>query len=306
MDLIHRLATPRRLACTAAVMTLFAVGCGSDSNSPTATGGGSSQSASTQDAALHDALPASIRDSGVLRVSTDDTLGQPFAESSGSGVVGVDADLAQQLGDLLGVKVEMSNVPFDGLIPGLQADRADVSISSMLDTKERQQVVDFVDFFKDGSGFLVKTGSSLTNLALDDQLCGKSAAAGKGSLEVIALQDQSKKCTAAGKPPVDVQQFSGVNTALLATISGRVDLYVGSASQIAWLELKNRGKLERSGEPFGVGIVGMAFPKDSPLVPVMQRALQKLIDNGAYREMLSRYNLQDTALDKATVNHALF
>lgn len=305
MSLISQAAFRRWLVCIALGVALVVAGCGDSSNSRSSSDGGSSKAEGTKDQALYDALPDRIRSRRVLRVSTDATLGRPFGEQSGSEIIGLDADLARELSALLGLKLQLANVPFDGIIPGLQADRADVSISSMLDTKERQKVLDFVDFFRDGSGFLVKAGGPLTDLALGE-LCGKSGSAGKGSLEALALQDESKKCKAAGKPPVDVELFSGVNTATLATISGRVDFYAGSASANAWVELQNKGKLQRSGEPFGVGIVGMAVPKDSELGPVLQKSLQKLMDDGTYADMLKKYNLQDTALEKATMNHALF
>ena len=54
--------------------------------------------------------------------------------------------MAEALGYVLGMKVQIVNTPFDSMIPSLQAGRADFLISDMLDTKKREQIVDFVDY----------------------------------------------------------------------------------------------------------------------------------------------------------------
>jgi polar amino acid transport system substrate-binding protein len=48
----------------------------------------------------------------------------------------------------------------------------------------------------------------------------------------------------------------------------------------------------------------MAMPKRSKLIPVVQKALQKLIDDGTYLEILKKYGVEEGALQKATVNDA--
>lgn len=257
------------------------------------------------DAALRELLPADVRSAGVLTVAVDATSGPPFAQKVGAEIEGINADLTDAIGEQLGLEVNLVDVPFDGITPGLEAKRYDLSASTMLDTKERQKSVDFVDFMKDGSGFLVPESSDQTDLALGPGLCGKKVAVGRGSFEAMSVADESTKCTAAGKAAISIETFSGVNTATLAVTSGRVEIYAGSASQNAFAEVQYKGKLKRSGAHFGVGIVGMAFPKGSELIEPIRAALQKLMDDGTYADIFAKYNQNDSVIDQATVNHAL-
>jgi polar amino acid transport system substrate-binding protein len=175
----------------------------------------------------------------------------------------------------------------------------------MLDTKEREQVVDFVDYIKDGSGFLVRSDDSHRNLKLAD-LCGMKAAAISGSVEQEDLEAQTKKCKSAGKPPISISIFQQNAQGVLALNSGRVDVWVGDSDQNAWLKQQNNGTVVQSGVPFNAAVDGMAIPKDSPLVPVIQKALQTLMDNGTYKKILAHYGVQDSAIPEATLNDAQY
>ena len=47
-----------------------------------------------------------------------------------------------------------TNTNFDGIIGGLDADRYDLALTSMIDKKERQESVDFVDYLNSGLAFM--------------------------------------------------------------------------------------------------------------------------------------------------------
>src|SRR5438045_6039413 len=115
----------------------------------------------------------------------------------------MDADLAQALAGVMGLKAKVVNATFDSIIPGLAAHKYDLGLSSFTDTKEREKVVDFVTYFKAGSSFVVCAhgGTHVTSL---EQLCGKTAAVQTSTTQQADATSQSKKCTAAGKPAVKV------------------------------------------------------------------------------------------------------
>jgi polar amino acid transport system substrate-binding protein len=252
-------------------------------------------------------LPASVKSSGKLIMATDATIGAPFASfgSDNKTVVGMNVDMAKAIGKVLGVDIQVVNTPFGTFIPGLQAKRYDFSVSVMLDTKAREKVVDFVDYIKDGSGFLVRANDSRDNLTLAD-MCGVKAAAISGSVEQGDLETQSKACTTAGKKPVDVSIFAENAQGILALTSGRVDVWVGDSDQNAWFKKQNNGALKQSGQPFNAAIDGMAVLKGNAIVPVLQKAVQKLMDNGEYGKILGNYGLQDAAIKTATLNNAQY
>lgn len=185
-------------------------------------------------------------------MATDPTIGAPFASfaSGTQNIVGLDVDLANAIGKALGLGVHVQNVTFDNFIPGLAAGRYDFSISVMLDTKVREQQVNFVDFIKDGSGFLVKRGSNLTNLTLA-KLCGMSVSAIQGSVEASDLTTQSKTCQQEGKKPINVLVFAQNNEAILAVSSGRAQAFDGDSDINAWIQSQSASQVQPSGPAYG-------------------------------------------------------
>ena len=65
-----------------------------------------------------------------------------------------------------------SNTNFDGIIGGLEAGRYDLGLTSMIDKKERQAKVDFVDYLSSGIAFMVAKGNP-KGLKEQMDLCGK-------------------------------------------------------------------------------------------------------------------------------------
>ena len=81
-------------------------------------------------------------------------------------VIGMDADLAKAIAQLMGLTPNVQNVTFDSIIPGLAAGKYDLGMSSFTDTKEREKTVDFVTYLTAGTSFYVKAdgGPDLTSL----------------------------------------------------------------------------------------------------------------------------------------------
>ncbi len=83
---------------------------------------------------------------------------------------GVSVDLANALGQFLGRKVEIQNIPFDGLIPSLQTGKIDLIISSMTATPERAKSISFSDpYLKTGLCLLVGKNSPIQSIQDADQ-----------------------------------------------------------------------------------------------------------------------------------------
>jgi len=293
-------------AVAAATVAIILTGCSSGGSANKSSGSNSTASAAAN-SPLHSALPADVQKSGTLTMATDATIGAPFASfgSDNKSVVGLNVDVAQALGQVMGIQVKIVNTPFGTFIPGLQAKRYDFSVSVMLDTRKREKVVDFVDYIKDGSGFLVRAADTHTSLGLAD-LCGVRAAAISGSVEQQDLATQSTKCTSAGKKPVAISIFPENAQGILALTSSRVDVWVGDSDQNAWLKQQNNGTVTQSGVPFDAAIDGIAVLKGNPIVPVLQKATQMLMDNGTYSKILTKYGVQDSAISPATLNNAQY
>jgi polar amino acid transport system substrate-binding protein len=83
---------------------------------------------------------------------------------------GISVEMAQALGKSLGREVQIQNIPFDGLIPALKTGKIDLIISSMTETPERAQSIDFSEpYLQTGLCLLVNKKASIDSIEQADQ-----------------------------------------------------------------------------------------------------------------------------------------
>jgi polar amino acid transport system substrate-binding protein len=289
---------------------LFATACGSSGgdggSAGSAASGGASGSAPsvTKDASAAGLVPASFRSAGVLRVASDATY--PPLESIGSDgktVVGMDADIAAGIGQVLGLKVQVMNASFDTIIPSLQAKKFDLGISGFNDTVERQKTVDFVDYYKGGSSFFVKANGPTVNSLAD--LCGKKVAVEKGTTQLDDATAQNAKCKSAGQPAATLLVYPDQNGANLALSSGRADVSIADSPVAAFQVKQSNGQFKLSDQEYGVVLHGIAIDKGNGLAPAIQAAIKSLIDQGAYAKITAKWGIADSdTVSAPTINGA--
>ncbi|MGN6472493.1 MAG: transporter substrate-binding domain-containing protein [Mycobacteriales bacterium] len=154
----------------------------------------SSTSAPTLDAAAAKLLPASIKSAGTLKVAADASYApDEFIAPNGKTVIGMDADLAKALGTVLGLKVTVSDVTFDAIIPAIQDGRYDLGMSSFTDNTDREKQVNFVTYFSAGTSFYVAANGGPNIQTLAD-LCGHTVSVEAGTTEETDAKAQAKKC----------------------------------------------------------------------------------------------------------------
>ncbi|WP_018664871.1 transporter substrate-binding domain-containing protein [Heyndrickxia acidiproducens] len=70
---------------------------------------------------------------------------------------GADIELVKKIAKKLGVKYEIKDMDFDGLLPALQSGKVDMVVSSMSPTPEREKAADFSKiYFKSTNVFVVR------------------------------------------------------------------------------------------------------------------------------------------------------
>jgi polar amino acid transport system substrate-binding protein len=305
----------RRVAVVAAALCAAAVaGCGSSSSSKTissssaagqtATTGGSQSTGASQsgaNGALVKLVPAAIKSKGTLTVAADASYApDEFFASDGKTVIGMDADLSKAIAGLMGLKADVQNQTFASIIPGLAAGKYDMGASSFSDTKAREKVVTFVDYYTAGMSFFTKASGGTPLASLGD-LCGKSVAVEQGTTELAAAQAQSTKCKAAGKPAVNVSAFQDQSGANVALASGRAQLGFADTPVAAYAVKKSNGQFKLVGPTVATAPYGLAVPKSSGLAPAVQAAVKELMKNGTYMKILRKWGLQHGAISSSQV-----
>jgi len=302
---IRRAQKPLVAAVVFSIIELVPAGCGN--GTATSTGASPTPAASPSGAvsAIAAQLPGSVKAKGALTVAADATYApNEFIGTDGHTVVGLDADLAKALGQVLGLNVSVINATFATIIPGLASGKYDLGMSSFTDTKEREKTVDFVTYFVAGTSFYVKSdgGPDISSLA---DLCGRTVAAEQGTTQQADAQAQAAKCESAGKPGMTVQVFNDQNAVNLALSSGRAQVAMADSPVAAYQVKQSNGTFTVSGSPYGTAPYGIAIPKDSGMAEPVLAAVKQVMSDGTYTKILGRWGVQGGAISDPAINAAV-
>lgn len=153
----------------------------------------------------------------VLKVGTDAGFAPfEFQDEKSKEYVGFDVDLIQAIGKQMGYEVQIQNMNFDGLIPGLEVNTIDVAIAGMSITEARSQKVNFSKpYYKSGLTIVVKSDNNAINSFKD--LEGKK----------IAVQIGTTGATEAKKiKDAQIREFNNAPEAFMELKAGGVDAVV--------------------------------------------------------------------------------
>lgn len=247
-------------------------------------------------------LPQEIADAGTLTVGTEAYYPPyEYLDSDGATVIGLDMDLIKAVGQKLGLEVTIENVAFDTLLPSLDTARYDVVVAAMTDTPERQENYDFVDYFNAGQGIVVAEGNP-EGISAEADLCGKAVSVLRDSAQQGILEAFNTDICSSS--PIEISAQATDNDALIQVQSGRA---VASVSQypVASYNVEQAGGFELANEePFQPEPLGMAVAKDNELSAAIQAALQSLIDDGTYTEILAAHGQEGGAVTEVVINGA--
>ena len=252
-------------------------------------------------APLFKQLPAAYQKSKVIKVGSDIAYApMEYYATDGTTVLGFDKELTNALSKQLGVTFQWNNATFDGLITQLGSKRIDVAISGMSDTAERQQKIDFVDYYQAGAMILVKKGNPEGVRTLAD-LCGKTIAVQRGTTQEGYAENQSEKCPTA----IKILSFDRETEAMLQVKNGRAvaDL---QDYPVATYNARTSGggeDFEVVGDQIQAGPLGIGVAKDNTgLREALRKSLQRTINDGTYAKLIKKYQTPLGAVTSATVN----
>ena len=136
-----------------------------------------------------------IQAKGVLEVGANvDFMPYEFywtnPETGEEELAGFDMALAKGIADKLGVKLELKDQAFAGLVTALSANEMDMVISGLAIKPERLEVVDFSDPYFAGEQILLVRAEDYDTLKTVDDMAGKKIGAQLGSLQQGILEEQ--------------------------------------------------------------------------------------------------------------------
>jgi polar amino acid transport system substrate-binding protein len=108
----------------------------------------------------------------------------------------------------------------------------------------------------------------------------------------------NKQCADAGQPEVNLKEFQKDSDALLALTAGQVDSYFADSPVAGYYTVQQPDQFELSGVTVEIANEGISVPKDKKdLANGVLAALKSMAEDGTYLDILSKYGLQDGAVD---------
>lgn len=193
-------------------------------------------------------------------------------------IIGFDVDIAKRISQELGFQLEIKDTDFNGLIPALQANRADFVMAGMTPTPERQKNVDFSDTYYEAKNTIVaKKGS---NLQKPEDLAGKKVGVQLGSIqEKEAKKFKDVKISSLNKTSEIIQEIKAyrINAAIIEDTIAK-----GFIANNPDLEFNTIPNTEASGS-------AIAFPKGSKRVEDFNRVLKQMKESGELEALVKKW-----------------
>jgi polar amino acid transport system substrate-binding protein len=281
----------------ALVLAISVAGCGSDSKSKDS----SNDSGSSTTNAAQKLLPASIKDKGSITYTSAFDYPPWDFQNASNDYDGIEYDVILAVAKILGLKVNtVKSSSFAGLIPAVQAKRADVGAEAINILPDRLKAVSFSGWTNYTDGLIVKAGNP-DGVNLNDT-CGLKIAVVTGSVEIALYEGISKQCQADGKDPIVQTEFAQTSAALLAVEGGRAQAAGFDIFNNAYIASTSDGKLEAApGDPLGTPVpVGMAVGKTADgeaLGRAISAALEQLQSTGELGKIFDKWKIPQSAIN---------
>ncbi|MBQ7152414.1 MAG: transporter substrate-binding domain-containing protein [Clostridia bacterium] len=155
----------------------------------------------------------SVKKAGKLTIATSPDF-PPFENLEGGEVVGIEIDILNYICEKIGVKLEINQMTFESVLPGIQAGKFDLGVSGITITEGRKKNTLFTDAYYIASQAIVVTAGSA--IAGKSDLTGKKVSVQTGTTAEEFCMDEG----------LNVSAFEANSDAQLALVTGKVDAWV--------------------------------------------------------------------------------
>ena len=203
----------------------------------------------------------------------------PYEYYQGDKVVGIDAEVAALIADKLGMELQIVDVAFDSIIPGVQSGKYDMGMAGLTVTPDRLEKVDFSTSYATGvQSVIVKADGAIQSL---DDVAGKMIGVQTTTTGDIYASDEFGE--------EFVTKYDNGAAAVQALIAGKVDCVIIDNEPAKSYVAANEGLkiLETS---YAVEDYAICFAKDNTeLKDKVDAALKDLIADGSVQAVVNKY-----------------
>ncbi len=203
----------------------------------------------------------------------------PYEYVEGDKIVGIDAEIAQLIADKLGMELEIVDIAFDSIIPGVQSKKYDMGMAGLTVNDERLEKVSFSTSYATGvQVVIVKEGSDIKTI---DDLTGKKIGVQTSTTgDIYASGDYGEEA---------VTRYDNGAVAVQALLADKVDCVIIDNEPAKSYVSANEG-LKILDTEYAVEDYAICFAKDNTeLKDKVDAALKELIADGSVKQVVDKY-----------------
>lgn len=233
-----------------------------------------------------DAL-ARVKAAGTLKVGTE-TAFAPFDFIDAGEHAGLNVDLFAEIGKELGVTIEWVALPWEGVLPGLEAGKFDMVAGPATITKARMERYRFTPPIAEATVAILKKAGD-TTITKPEDIAGKAIGVGKATAQLAQLTAYSDTLPTK----VDVREYPAFTESYADLAAGRIAGVANSLPNIAFVASQRKDTFEVVLPPFGqksyFGFIGTKDPDHAPLMDAIDAALLKMKGDGRLAEAQKKW-----------------
>ncbi|WP_062207799.1 serine/threonine-protein kinase [Streptomyces sp. NBRC 109706] len=257
------------------------------------------------DAPFFDRLPEELRQEGKITVRAGTYAGALMYVDPDTDIAGVEHDLALEIGERLGLRIDFAPSSDSRNLMTAMRTAAMAGITSQfamggledVPSFRQEENVNFVNHIQEGMTLLVPVQSGIRSL---DDMCGGSVVTWQSD----RLRSIVEHATVGCREPVELRTANTTQEMESLVQAGQVDgMLVSYSGARSFVNENPDSGLWATSDHVGITVRGIAVPEGaSELRDLIQAAVQAMMDDGTYAEILEEWDMPDLAIDGATVN----
>ncbi len=193
-------------------------------------------------------------------------------------VHGYEADLFKAVWENAGYDVEFTDVDWNGLLTGLQAEKWDMACSNIYITAEREEAMDFTEPFEEA--YDVAVAGPESGIKSFEDLKGKKIGTATGTSEAAWTSGELQEKYG----PFEIVGYDVHETQWMDLEIGRIDaITIGVLGTIDYPQFEIIGRADNR------SMIGCAVRTGSELKAIFDASLKELKENGTTAEIYHKY-----------------
>lgn len=222
----------------------------------------------------------------------------PYEYYEGDKIVGIDAEIAEEIAKKLGMELEIVDTEFGSIIGGVQSGKYDIGVAGMTVTEERKESVNFSDSYANGiQSVIVAENSEYTSF--EDFYTGFDADGNpegvKEGVKIGVQQDTTGHIYSADEPgkwgfgEANVISYKTGADAVQALISGKVTAVIIDNEPAKSFVAANTGLKILDGEYTNEDYAICIAKENTDLLEKINTALAELKADGTIDKIIAKY-----------------